>query len=230
METFAISPFLYAKLPYDPVNDFVPVSSFGYSNQILVVPASSQLKDVTTLLAEARKENGGMQYGTIGMGGSSHINTVLLETLAGIKLTPIHYRGGAPLLSDLLGDHVPMGFLSTTLMAQYMKNGQLRALGVGSKERLPEFPDLPSIAESVPGFEAISWFGLFAPKGTPDNIVQKVNGDVQNVFSDPEYKARFLAPNFLNVAPGNLQEFATYIRAESAKWSKVIKAAHLQIN
>ena len=95
METFTISPFLHTKLPYDPSNDFVAISSFGYSNQILVAPASSRLKNVAGLIAEARKENGSMQHATIGVGGSSHINMVLLESLAEIKLTPIHYRGGA---------------------------------------------------------------------------------------------------------------------------------------
>ena len=105
METFAISPFLYPTLPYDPVNGFVPFSSFGYSNQMLMVPAASQFKNLGDVLAEARKQNGALQYGTIGHGGSSHINMVLLENLAGIHLTPIHYHGGAPLLNDLLGNH-----------------------------------------------------------------------------------------------------------------------------
>jgi tripartite-type tricarboxylate transporter receptor subunit TctC len=231
METFAIAPFLYAnKLPYDPVNDFIPISSFGYSNQILVVPASSPLKNIGDLLGEARKENGGLQYGTIGIGGSSHINMVLLENLAGVKLTPVHYRGGGPLLNDLLGNHVPMGFLSTVLVDQYIKSGKLRGLAVSSRERLREFPDLPALSETVSGFEAISWFGLFAPKGTPGDIIQKINADVQKIFAGPEYKQKFLTPNFLNIIAGSPKEFAAYIETEAAKWSAVIKAAHLQIN
>ncbi len=156
METFAISPFLYSKLPYDPVSDFVPVSSFGYSNQMLMVPAASPFKTIGEMLAEARKQNGGLQYGTIGMGGSSHINMVLLETLADVKLTPIHYRGGAPMLNDLLGNQVPMGFLSIALIDQYLKNGMLRTLGVSSTSPLPEFPDVAPIAQTVPGYEAVS--------------------------------------------------------------------------
>lgn len=228
METFTISPFLYPKLPYDP-NGFLPVSSFGYSNQILVAPASSSLKNIGDMLSEARKENGAMQYGTIGMGGSSHINMVLLESLSGIKLTPVHYRGGAPLLTDLLGGHVPMGFLSTTLVDQYIKDNKLHALGIGAKKRLSEFPNVPTIAEIVPGFEAISWFGLFAPKGTPSDIVQTINAGVQRIFSDPDYKSKFLTPNFLEVLPGDPDEFAGYVKAEANKWSKVIVASHLQV-
>jgi tripartite-type tricarboxylate transporter receptor subunit TctC len=228
METFTISPFLYSKLPYDP-NGFLPVSSFGYSNQILVAPASSSLKNIGDMLSEARKENGAMQYGTIGMGGSSHINMVLLESLSGIKLTPVHYRGGAPLLTDLLGGHVPMGFLSTTLVDQYIKDNKLHALGIGAKKRLSEFPNVPTIAETVPGFEAISWFGLFAPKGTPSDIVQTINAGVQRIFSDPVYKSKFLTPNFLEVLPGDPDKFAGYVKAEANKWSKVIVASHLQV-
>lgn len=224
METFTISPFLYSKLPYDP-NEFLPVSSFGYSNQILVVPASSSFDTVSEMLFEARRQNGAMQYGTIGMGGSSHINMVLLESLSGIKLTPIHYRGGAPLLTDLLGGHVPMGFLSTT----YIKDNKLHALGIGSKKRLSEFPELPTIAETIPGFEAISWFGLFAPKGTPSDIVEMINADVQKIFADSDYRSKFLAPNFLEVLSGNPEEFAAYVKTEANKWGKVIGVSHLQV-
>jgi tripartite-type tricarboxylate transporter receptor subunit TctC len=231
METFAINPFLYPTLSYDPINSFVPVSSFGYSNQMLMVPVASPFKNVGDVLVEARKENAALQYGTIGPGGSSHINMVLLENLAGVHLTPIHYHGGAPLLNDLLGNHVPMGFLSTALVDQDIKGGLLRAIGVSSKARVSEFPDVPTIAESgVSGYESVSWFGLWAPKGTPTDVVQKINVDVQNIFADPAYKQKFLTPMFINVTPGNPQEFAGYIKAEADKWSKVIKEAHLQIN
>jgi tripartite-type tricarboxylate transporter receptor subunit TctC len=230
METFAISPFLYAKLSYDPINDFVPVSSFGYSNQILMVPAASAFKSVKDVIEEARREKGGLQYGTIGMGGSSHINMVLLETLAGTQLTPIHYHGGAPLLTDLLGNHVPMGFLSTALVVQHIKDGSLRALGISSKDRVAEFPSLPTIGESVPGYESVSWFGLFAPKAAPLEVVQKINTDVQAVFADPNFTQQFLQPNSINIRPGTSKEFAEYVDDESSKWSKVIKKANLQVN
>ena len=230
METFAISPFLFAKLSYDPVKDFVPVSSFGYSNQILVVPAASPFKSIQDIIEEAKEEKGGLQYGTIGMGGSSHINMVLLETLSGVQLTPIHYHGGAPLLTDLLGGHVPMGFLSTALVTQQIKDGTLRAVGVTGNKRIPEFPELPSIAETVPGYESVSWFGLFAPESTPPEIVQKINSNIQRIFADANFKEKFLIPYSINVRPGTAKEFSDYVSAESSKWGAVIKKAKLEAN
>ena len=229
METFAISPFLHSKLSYD-TKDFAPVSGLGYANQMLVVPTSSPLNSVHDLLAKAREEKGALQYGTIGLGGSSHINMVLFESLANVKLTPVHYRGGAPMLNDLLGGHIPMGFLSITLVDQAIRSGKLRALAVGSSRRLAQFPDVPTVAESgVPKFEAVSWFGLFAPSKTPGDVVRKINSDVQKVFADREFQEKFLAPSFLEVIPGDPNDFFSYIKAEAAKWSKVIKDANLKV-
>lgn len=231
METFAINPFIYSKLSYDPVNDFMPVTSLGYANQILAVPASSAIKSIQGLIERAKAAKGELQYGTIGAGGSSHINMVLFEQLAHVKLTPIHYRGGAPMLTDLIGDHIPMGFLSVTLLYQSIAAGKLRGLGVGSKGRIPELPDVPTIDESgVKGYEAVSWFGLFAPKGTPESIVRKLNTDIQNVFADADFKKRFLAPSFLDVIPGGPDQFSAYIHKEQDKWKRVVESANLKIN
>ncbi len=229
METFAISPFLYKKLSYD-AKEFTPVSGLGFSNQMLVVPAASPLQTVAEMIAAAKEQNGALQYGTIGVGGSSHINMVLFETMAGVKLTPVHYRGGAPVVTDLMGGHVPMSFLSVQLVDQGIKAGRLRAIGVGSRQRLPQYPDVPTVDESgVRGFEAVSWFGLFAPSGTPRDVVAKINADVQKVFADPEFRDKFLGPSLLGTIAGSPDDFAEYIRREAAKWSKVIKDANLKV-
>ena len=229
METFSINPSLMAKLSYD-AKEFVAVSGFGASNQLLVVPSSSALKSVGELIAQAKAKPGDLQYGTIGVGGSSHINMVLFESMAGVKLTPVHYRGGAPAVTDLLGGHVPMAFLSAQLVNQGIKSGMLRPIAVGSKQRLPQYPDVPTVAESgVPGFEAVSWFGLWAPAGTPHDVVAKINADVQHVFADPEFKDKFLGPSMLVSIPGAPEQFTAYIDAEAAKWNKVIADAHLKV-
>jgi tripartite-type tricarboxylate transporter receptor subunit TctC len=231
METFAITPFMHSKLSYDPDKDFTPVSGLGLSNQFLVVPASSGLKSVRDLIAQAKAKPGDLQYGTIGLGGSSHINMVLFESMAGVKLTPIHFRGGAPLVTDLLGGHVPMSFLSGALVDQGIKAGKLRPIAIASKQRLPQYPNVPTVAESgVPGFEAVSWYGLWAPRATPREVVVRVNSDVQRVFADKDFREKFLEPNFLGSIEGNRDQFAAYIKAEAAKWSKVIKDANLKVD
>jgi tripartite-type tricarboxylate transporter receptor subunit TctC len=207
------------------------VSGFGLSNQLLVVPTASPLKSVGELIAQAKAKPGEMQYGTIGLGGSSHINMVLFESMAGVKLTPIHFRGGAPLVTDLLGGHVPMSFLSGALVDQGIKAGKLRPIAIASKQRLPQYPNVPTVAESgVPGFEAVSWYGLWAPRATPREVVVRVNSDVQRVFADKDFREKFLEPNFLGSIEGNPEQFAAYIKAEAAKWSKVIKDANLKVD
>lgn len=231
MESFAINPFIYSKLSYDPDDSFVPVSGLAYANQILAVPANSDIKNIADLLARAKATQGQLQYGTIGIGGSAHINMILFENLAGVKLSPVHYRGGAPMLTDLLGGHVPMGFLSVTLLYDSIATGKLRALGTGSMKRLDKLPDVPTIDESgVKGYEAVSWFGLFAPKGTPKEAITKLNKDMQRVFADPAFKTKFLEPSFLEAIPGTPDQFADYIAKEKAKWKKVIADSGFKVN
>ncbi len=230
METFAINPFMLSKLSYD-VKDFTPVSGYGLSNQVLVVPSASPFKSIAELMAHARAKPGELNYATIGLGGSSHINMVLFESLTGLKLTPVHYKGGAPAVTDLLGGHVPSAFLSSQLVDQGIKSGHIRALAVGSKARLRQHPDVPTVAESgVPGFEAVSWFGVWAPAGTPRDVVLKINADLQKVFADADFREKFLDRAMLEANTGSPEQFAEFIKAEAAKWSKVVKDANLKID
>jgi tripartite-type tricarboxylate transporter receptor subunit TctC len=151
----------------------------------------------------------------------------MFERLAGVDLTAVHYRGGGPLMTDLLGGHVQTGFVSLTLVAQQVKAGQLRALGVGSATRSPQLPDVPSIAEAgLPGYDAVTWFGLFAPRAAPPEIVGRINADVQRVLADASFQQKFLAPSFFKGSP---DEFAAFVHDEAAKWSKVIKDANLSV-
>ena len=230
METFAISPFMYSKLSYDPAG-FVPVVGIGYSDQLLIVTSSSPLKSVQDVIAQSKKESGALQYGTVGVGGSSHINMVLFENMAGIKLTPIHYRGGAPLVTDLLGGHVPMAFLSIQLGQQGISAGKMRPIAFATKARHPRFPDIPTVDESgVKGFEAVSWYGIFAPAGTPKDVLAKINADVQSVWSSAEFQQNVVDPRILGTIAGSPDEFAAFVAAESAKWKKVVEQSNLKIN
>jgi tripartite-type tricarboxylate transporter receptor subunit TctC len=154
----------------------------------------------------------------------------MFQTLAGVKLTPVHYRGGAPVLTDLIGGHVPVGFVSITLTAGPIKAGQLRALGVGSSKRIPQFSDVPTIDEAgVPGFDAVTWFGLFAPSATSADIVTKINADVQKELADPTFKEKFLDPNFFEPIKGSSEQFADYVKVEREKWTKVVTEANLKV-
>jgi tripartite-type tricarboxylate transporter receptor subunit TctC len=230
METFAITPFIMNKLAYDPERDFTPVSGFGFSNQFLVMTASSPLMTVRDVIAAARAKPGDLQYGTVGLGGSSHINMVLFESMTGVKMTPVHYRGGAPLVADLLGGHVPMSFLSGALVDQGIKSGALRPAAIASKQRLSQYPDVPTVSESgVPGFEAVSWYGLWAPNGTPPETVARINADVQKIFADDEFRTKFLEPNFLGAVTGSPAEFSTFIKAEAVKWGRLVKKENIKV-
>ena len=156
---------------------------------------------------------------------------VLFETLAGIKLTPVHYRGGAPLVTDLLGGHVPMAFLSVQLGQQGMQAGKLRPLAFATKQRSAKFPDVPTIDESgVKGFEAVSWYGIFVTAGTPKSVVDTINRDVQGVFASAEFKKTVLEPRMLGQIEGSAEQFAGFVKAESAKWKRVVETAKLKIN
>ncbi len=220
--TLAVNPFLYRKLAYEP-KDFVPVSGLGSITQALVVHPSVQANTVAQFIALAKSKPGELNYGTLGIGSSSHLNTISFENMAGIKLTPVHYRGGAPALTDVIGGHTQVLFISVTLMHQPWKAGQLKALGIGGEKRLPQFPQLPAIAESgLPGYQAVSWFGLFAPAGTPAEIVHSINADVQRILSDSTFQQKFLAPSFYEPILGSPDAFADYVKSEQVKWSKLI--------
>ena len=227
--TFAFNPALYRKLSYDP-NDFVAVSGLGIVNQVLVAAPNAPIKAVAELIAQAKAKPREINYGTMGAGTSGHINMAMFERMAGVELTPVHYRGGAPLVTDLLGGHVQTAFVSLTLVAPHVKAGRLRALGVGSATRTPQLPDVPSIAEAgLPGYDAVTWFGLFAPRATPPEIIAKVNADVQHVLADAAFQEKFLTPNFFEPIKGSPEEFAAFNAHEAARWSVVIKDAKLTI-
>lgn len=221
--------YLYSSLSYNP-QDFVPVTGLGVIHQALVVHPSFPAHNVTDLIALAKKEPDTLTYATLGVGSSSHLSMEMLESKTGMKLRPVHYKGGAPALTDVIGGHVPMVFLSMTLVAQPSKAGQLRLLGIGSTKRLPQFPELPTIAETVANYEAAVWFGLFAPAGTPRDIVATLNAHVQDILTDREFRSTFLDPNFYEPLLGSPGEFGRFAHSDAAKWGAVMREAKLELN
>ena len=228
--TFVTAPHVYGKLPYDALNDFVPITALGISPQALVVHPSLPARTVGELVELAKSKPGAINYGTFGIGSSGHLNIILIEGMTGTKFTPVHYRGAAPGITDLIGGHIQMMIVSIGLVRQAWQAGQLKVLGFGSSTRLPQYPDVPTLAESgLPGYEAGSWYGLAAPKGTPPDVVAKLNAETQRIFNDPAFREKFLAPSFIFSVVSSPEEFAERIRTESAKWGKVIKDANVKV-
>jgi len=158
------------------------------------------------------------------------MNMILFESMAGVKLLPVHYRGATPALTDVIAGHVNLMSVSVSLALPPFRAGQIKIFGIGSSQRLPAAADIPTVAESgLPGYEAATWFGLFATAGTPRDIVLKINAEVRNILADSEFREKFLAPQMFEPTPMTPEEFAQYIKAQRQKWAKVIRAANLKI-
>jgi tripartite-type tricarboxylate transporter receptor subunit TctC len=159
------------------------------------------------------------------------MNIALLENMTGVKLTPVHYRGAALGLNDLIGEHVNLMSVAMSLALPPFRDGKLKILGVGTAKRLPRAPDIPTLAESgLPGYEAYAWFGMFAPAGTPRAVVMKINADVRRVFDDPAFQEKFLAPQMFESMMSTPEDFAAFIGSEQTKWAKVIHDAGLKVD
>src|SRR5439155_21037238 len=166
-----------------------PISGLGISPQALIVHPSVPVKTLAELIELGKRKPGELNYGTFGIGTSGHLNIVLLESMTGTKFTPVHYRGATPALTDTIAGHIQMMIVSIGLLTQPWQAGNLKVLGFGSTARLPQYPDVPTLAESgLPGYEAGSWYGLAAPRGTPPEIVAKLNAETQRIFNDPAFR------------------------------------------
>jgi tripartite-type tricarboxylate transporter receptor subunit TctC len=228
--TFVVNPHLYAKLSYDPDKDFAPITGLASVNHALVVHPSLGVQSVQELIALAKSKPGELNYATLGIGSAAHLNMEMFQSMTSVKLTPVHYRGATPALTDVVAGHVPMMFINIGSAASAWKAGHVKILAIASPQRLALFPEVPTIAESgVPGFEAQSWFGLFAPSATPRDVVVKLNAEVQRILSDPEYREKVLAPNTLEPIPSTPEAYAALIKNDVQKWGRVIDAAKLKI-
>ncbi len=230
--TFTINPTLYGngKLPYDEEKDFIPITGIVRINQALLGHPSLPANDVRELIELARKTPGELTYGTAGIGSAPHMNVVLFESMAGVKLVPVHYRGAAPALTDVIAGHVKLMSVSVSLALPPFRTGQIKIFGVGSGKRMPLAPDIPTVAENgLPGYEATTWFGLFATAGTPQPIVTKINAEVAKTLADPQFREKFLAPQMFEPMASSPEEFADYIKAQTRKWAKVIHEQKLSI-
>ena len=228
--TFVVNPSIYPRLNYDPVKDFTPITGLITINQALLVNPSLPVTSLMELLALAKSKPGELNYGTFGIGSSSHLNMALLESAAGVKLSPVHYKGATPALTDVIAGHIQLMFVSVGSAVPQWKAGKVRILAVGARKRLEGLPDVPTVAESgLPGFEAVSWFGLYGPTGMPPEIVARINTEVRSLFADPEVRKTFLTPQFFEPLVDTPAELAGFLDAEAKKWGKVIRDAKIKV-
>ena len=229
---FTIQPHLHAKgkLSFDAAIDFVPLAGFAAIPMALLVHPSVPIKSVSELIALAKEKPNAISYGTAGLGTAPHMGALLLESMTGVKLTAIHYRGASPALNDVVAGHINLITMGPSIALPAVQAGKLNMVGFGSLKRVPQFANVPTIAESGPGYEAGVSFGMFALAATPPDIVAKINADVQQILSEPTFRAKFLDPQVLQTMPGTPHEFGRALAAESRKWAKVIRDANLKID
>ena len=224
-----INPTLYAKVPYDADKDFIPVNYTVAAPLILVVHPSTAVKTIPELVKLAKSRPGQLTFASAGSGGVAHLSGELLKYLTHIEMTHIPYKGAGPAVIDVVAGQVSMTFSSTVSTMPQIKAGKLRGIAVTTPKRAPSLPDIPSIAESVPGYDVSPWYGVLVPAGTPRAIVTKLNDEITRIVTAPDVAQRLTTDGGTVVSAGPA-EFANTIRQERAKWAKVVKAAHIKID
>jgi tripartite-type tricarboxylate transporter receptor subunit TctC len=230
--TFVLNPSLYPKekLTYDVNKDFALITGLAKINQALIANPSLPATNVRELIDLAGRKPGEISYGTAGVGSAPHVNMVKFENMAGVKLLPVHYRGAAPALTDLMANNINLMSVSVSLVVQPSQTGKLKVLGVGSTQRVAALPDVPTVAEAgLSGYEATTWFGLATTGGTPRDVVLKINGEVQKILNDPQFRERFMAPQMFESMASSPEEFAQRVKAETQLWAKVVREQNLKV-
>lgn len=228
--SLAVNPSLYPKMSYDPLKDLRAVSMISSTPFLLVTNPASPYVSVKALLDDAKRNPGAINYATAGNGSGSHLFTALLVKTAGIQLTHVPYKGAAPAMNDVLGNQIPVTFDNIMTTLSLVKAGKLRALAVSTRERSSVAANVPTLDESgVKGFDATAWFGLFAPTGTSDAIVEHLNKELAKVLNDPLVMARL---NELGAQPWHASPAAsaTFFKSEASKWREVVRDARIQVD
>ena len=226
--TFAINPSLYKKLPYDPLKDFTPLTQINSQPNVVVVAAGFQANSVKDLIALAKAKQGELTVASPGAGSAPHLAAELFKRMAGLQMIHVPYKGIPPAVVDILGGRVTMLFTTTISAAPHIKSGKLKALALTSAKRLPSMPDVATIGETIPGYQAEAFQAIVAPAGVPRPIVEKLAAEIAAIIKSPEIAARFEADGAVPVG-STPQQFNAFLRSEMLKWGKVIKEAGIQL-
>jgi tripartite-type tricarboxylate transporter receptor subunit TctC len=226
--TFIVNPALYAHLAYDPVKDFTPIVGLAQIDHALILNPSVPANSVKELIALAKAKPGQLNYGTYGVGSSGHLNMEMFKAMTGTNFVAVHYKGAAPAMQDVIAGHIQLMFVSAGSALPQAKAGGVKMLAIGAPKRLPLLPDLPTVAETVPGYTAVSWFALFGPAGMPADVVAKINAEVRKIFSDPEVKQNFLDAQYFDSLAGSPEELRQRLQTEEPKWHRLIEQANIK--
>ena len=223
ISSHAINPALQPKMPYNVATDFAPVILLGSISNVLLVGADQPYKTVKDLITAAKAKPGNITFASAGQGSSQHMSGEMFKLLAGAELTHVPYKGSAPAIQDVIGGQIPMSFETVTVALPHIQSGKVRALAVTSATRSPALPNTPTLQEAgVPGFDVASWQALYFPAGTPPATVQRVNAEVEKILAQPEVKSKMDTLGLVHSA-NTPEQFASFGRAEIAKWVKVVK-------
>ena len=227
-DTHAVNHLLYKNLGYDPFKPFEHVSLLVTSPQVLAGATNFAPSTVAELVAHAKTNPGKVTYATVGAGSSNHLNALLLANRTGIEMTHVPYKGGAPMMIDLVGGQVNVMFVSAPQAIPQAKAGRIKALAIGAVHRIPQLPDTPTVAETLPGFAAQSWVGMLVPAGTPKEIVGRLHAEAAKTLAGPEVRGKLAGQGF-EVVGSTPEEFLAFARAESEKWAKVIRDYQIRV-
>jgi tripartite-type tricarboxylate transporter receptor subunit TctC len=227
--THTINPNLYSKLPYDPIKDFAPISLVVKYLNILVVNPNVPVHSVAELIALARQKPGEVTFGSAGNGSSNHLTAEMLAATTGVKMQHVPYKGSGPALNDVIAGQITFMFDQYSTVGPNIKAGKLRAIGIATRERHPLLPDVPTIAETIPGFEVSPWYAMFAPAGTPRPIIDRLNADLVKVMNSPEIHERMTTLGWdpVTCTP---EQLAAQIKSELAIWADVVKKSGARID
>jgi len=226
----AVNPGLYQKLPYDPVRDYAPITLLGAGGYILVVHPSLPVKSVKELIALAKTRPGQIAYSSSGNGSGGHLAAELLNSMAGIRMLHVPYKGGGPALMDLIAGQVQVLFSTQLASWPHVQSGRIRALAVSTAKRPASLPDLPTVAEAgVPGYDSGVWYGVLAPAGTPREIIMRLNGEIVRVLNHPDYRG-LLVNNTIDPIGSTPEQLGQFIKSELVKWAKVVKDAGVRVD